>query len=47
MTYNTFNMINIFKFHNNVHILKIWLRDNLVKNAFYSTEEFFSTDHVS
>jgi len=37
----------MFKFHNNLHILKIWLRDKLVKNALYSTEEFFSTDRVS
>jgi len=38
---------NIFKFHNNLHIFKILLRDHLVKNAFYFIEEFFSTDHDS
>jgi len=38
---------NIFKFHNNLHIFNILLRDHLVKNAFYFTEKFFSTDHDS
>jgi len=38
---------NIFKFYNNLHIFKILLRDYLVKNAFYSNEEFFSSDHGS
>jgi hypothetical protein len=33
---------NISKFHNNVHIFKILLRNHLVKNAFYSIEEFLS-----
>jgi hypothetical protein len=38
---------NIFKFHINLHIFKILLRDHPVKNAFYFIEEFFSTDHVA
>ena len=38
---------NIIKFHNNIHIFETLLRNYLVKNAFYSIEEFFSTDHDS
>ena len=38
---------NIIKFHNNIHIFEILLRNYLVKNTFYSTEEFLSTDHDS
>jgi len=38
---------NIFKYCNNIHTFKILLRDYLVKNAFYSTEEFLSADHNS
>jgi hypothetical protein len=36
---------NIFKFHNNIHTFKTLLTDYLVKNAFYSNEEFLSTGH--
>ena len=38
---------NIITCHNNKHILKAFLRDYLVKNAFYSIEEFLSTDRDS
>jgi len=31
---------NIFKFCNSIHNMKTMLRDYLVKNAFYSIEEF-------
>jgi len=37
---------NIFKFHH-IHIFKTSLWVYPVKNAFYSIEEFFSTDHDS
>jgi len=42
-TVKIFNLLpqNIFKFHINLQIFKILLRDHLVKNAFYFTEEFF------
>ena len=36
---------NIFKYCNNVHAFKTLLRDYLVKNAFYSIEEFLSAGH--
>jgi len=36
---------NIFKYCNYIHIFKSLLRDYLVKNFFYSMEEFLSTDH--
>ena len=36
---------NIFKFCNNIHTFKTLLRDYLVKNAFYSIEEFLSAAH--
>jgi len=36
---------NIFKFCNNVHIFRTLLRDYLVKNVFYSIEEFLSVGH--
>jgi hypothetical protein len=36
---------NIFKFHNNIHTFKTLLTDYLVKNAFYSIDEFLSTGH--
>jgi hypothetical protein len=36
---------NIFKYCNNIHTLKTLLRDHVVKNAFYSIEEFLSTGH--
>jgi len=44
---NIFNRLpqNIFKFCNNVNAFKNFLRDCLVKNAFYSIEEFFSPGH--
>ena len=32
---------NIFKFHNNLHIFKILLRDHLVKMTFVSLRDFF------
>jgi hypothetical protein len=35
---------NISKFRNNIHIFKILLRNYLVKNAFYSIEEFLSKE---
>jgi hypothetical protein len=35
---------NISKLHNNVHIFKAMLRNFLVKNAFYSSDEFLSKD---
>jgi hypothetical protein len=35
---------NISELHNNVHIFKTMLRNYLVKNAFYSSDEFFSKD---
>jgi len=38
---------NIIKFHNSIHIFKTLLRNYLVKNAFYSIEEFLCTDHDS
>ena len=38
---------NIFKYCNNIHTFKILLRDYLVKNAFYSIEEFLSADRNS
>ena len=38
---------NIFKFHINLHIFQILLRDHPVKNAFYFIEEFFPPDHDS
>jgi len=36
---------NIFKFHYNKHTRKTFLRDYLVKNAFYSSNEFLSAGH--
>jgi len=36
---------NIFKYCNNIHTFKTLLRDYLVKNAFYSIEEFLSAGH--
>jgi len=36
---------NIFKYYNNIHTFKTLLRDCLVKNAFYSIEEFLSAGH--
>ena len=33
---------NIFKYCNNIHTFETLLRDYLVKNAFYSIEEFLS-----
>jgi hypothetical protein len=36
---------NIFKYCNNIHTFKALLRDYLVKNVFYSMEEFLFTDH--
>jgi hypothetical protein len=33
---------NISKPHNNIHIFKTMLRNYLVKNAFYSIDEFLS-----
>jgi hypothetical protein len=35
---------NISKLHNNIHIFKTMLRNYLVKNAFYSVDEFLSKD---
>jgi hypothetical protein len=35
---------SISKLHNNVHIFKTMLRNYLVKNAFYSIDEFLSED---
>jgi len=35
----------ILKFCNNVHIFRTLLKDYLVKNAFYSIEEFLSAGH--
>ena len=35
---------NISKLHNNIHIFKTMLRNYLVKNAFYSIDEFLSKD---
>jgi len=32
---------NIFQFHNNIHNFKTLLRDYLVKNVLYSTDDFF------
>jgi hypothetical protein len=37
---------SISKFHNNVHIFKTRLRNFLITNAFYSTDEYISTKHV-
>ena len=37
---------SISKFHGSVHIFKTKLRNFLVSNAFYSIEEFISTNHV-
>jgi len=36
---------NIFKYCNNTHTFKTLLREYLVKNAFYSIEEFLSAGH--
>jgi hypothetical protein len=36
---------NIFKYCNNIRTFKTLLRDYLVKNAFYSIEEFLSAGH--
>jgi hypothetical protein len=36
---------NVFKYCNNIHNFKTLLRDYLVKNAIYSTEEFLSAGH--
>jgi len=36
---------NIVKYCNNVHTFKTLLRAYLVKNAFYSAEEFLSAGH--
>jgi len=36
---------NIFKYCNNIHTFKTLLIDYLVKNAFYSTEEFLPAGH--
>ena len=36
---------NILKYFNNIHTFKTLLRDYLVKNAFYSIEEFLSAGH--
>jgi len=36
---------NIFKYCKNIHTFKTLLRDYLVKNAFYSNEEFLSAGH--
>jgi hypothetical protein len=36
---------NIFKYCNNIYTFKTLLGDYLVKNAFYSTEEFLSAGH--
>jgi len=36
---------NIFKYCNNTHTIKTLLKDYLVKNAFYSIEEFLSAGH--
>jgi len=36
---------NIFKYCNNIHTFKTLLRDYLVKNAFYSIEEFLCAAH--
>jgi hypothetical protein len=43
----TFNKLpqNIFKYCNDIHNFKTLLRDYLVKNAFYSIEEFLSAGH--
>jgi hypothetical protein len=43
----TFNQLpqNIFKYCNNIHTFKTLLRDYLVKNAFYSIEEFLPAGH--
>jgi hypothetical protein len=35
---------NISKLHNNIHIFKTMLKNYLVKNAFYSINEFISKD---
>jgi hypothetical protein len=35
---------NISKLHNNIHIFKNMLRNYLVKNAFYSIDEFLPKD---
>jgi len=36
---------NIFKYCSNIHTFKTLLRDYLVKNVFYSIEEFLSAGH--
>jgi len=36
---------NVFKYCNNIHNFKTLLRGYLVKNAFYSIEEFLSVGH--
>ena len=36
---------NKIKFHNNLHTFKTLLRDYLVNNTLYSTEEFLSAGH--
>jgi hypothetical protein len=35
---------NISELHNNIHIFKTLIRNSLVKNAFYSIEEFLSNE---
>jgi hypothetical protein len=36
---------NVFKYCNNIRNFETLLRDYLVENAFYSTEEFLSAGH--
>jgi hypothetical protein len=46
-TVKIFNQLpqNILKFCNNIHNFKTLLRDYLVKNTYYSIEEFLSAGH--